>query len=61
MSIQTQEVNKKVAKRLAEEVFSNWNMEAYEARIFDASGHLTPNAMPRYIPPVQGERVGKAA
>ena len=36
-------------------------IKAYEARLFDDSGHLVPGAMPRFIPPVQGERAGKAA
>jgi len=36
-------------------------IKAYEARLFDRSGHLTPGAMPRFIPPAKRERVGKAA
>jgi hypothetical protein len=36
-------------------------MKTYEARLFDASGHLMPNAMPHFIPLAQGEQVGKAA
>jgi hypothetical protein len=34
-------------------------IKAYEARLFDDSGHLLPGAMPRFIPPGPGERVGK--
>jgi hypothetical protein len=36
-------------------------IKTYEARLFDDFGHLVPSAMPHFIPPVHGERVGKAA
>ena len=36
-------------------------IKSYEARLFDDFGHLVPSAMPHFIPPVHGERVGKAA
>ena len=36
-------------------------IKTYEARLFDGFGHLVPSAMPNFIPPVHGERVGKAA
>jgi len=36
-------------------------IRTYEARLFDNYRHLVPSAMPHYLPPVHGERVGKAA
>ena len=36
-------------------------IKAYEARLFDEFGHLMPSAMPHFIPPAHGDRVGKAA
>jgi glyoxylase-like metal-dependent hydrolase (beta-lactamase superfamily II) len=36
-------------------------IKTYEALLFDDLGHLVPSAMPHFIPPVHGERVGKAA
>jgi N-acyl homoserine lactone hydrolase len=36
-------------------------IKTYEARLIDDFGHLVLSAMPQFIPPVHGERVGKAA
>jgi N-acyl homoserine lactone hydrolase len=48
---------------MADGVFSPEEREqikTYEARLFDNAGHLMPSAVPRFIPPAHGERVGKA-
>jgi N-acyl homoserine lactone hydrolase len=36
-------------------------IKAYEARLFDDSGNLVPGALPKFMPPAEGERVGKVA
>jgi len=36
-------------------------IKAYETRLFRDRGHLVPGAMPHFVPPVLGERAGKAA
>ena len=36
-------------------------IKAYEARLFDERSHLLPGAMPKFIPPAEGERTGKVA
>ena len=36
-------------------------IKKYEEQLFDESGRLRSSAMPHFIPPAHGERVGKAA
>ncbi len=35
-------------------------IKTYEEKLFDDLGHLMPGAMPHFIPPAYGQRVGKA-
>jgi glyoxylase-like metal-dependent hydrolase (beta-lactamase superfamily II) len=36
-------------------------LKAYEARLFDAEFRLVPGALPRFVPPAEGTRLGRVA